>query len=89
MVTSLRGITTKIDTRAGHSQKCPLNREGKKMDKELKSWQVEYSATYWVKAESEDEAIELAMEEHYKSPDGDWQAELEAWPPVEIEEASA
>jgi hypothetical protein len=59
------------------------------MSKELKSWQVEYSATYWVKAESEDEAIELAMEEHYKSPDGDWQAELEAWPPVEIEEASA
>lgn len=59
------------------------------MSKELKSWQVEYSATYWVKAESEDEAIELAMEQHYKSPDGDWQAELEAWPPVETEEESA
>jgi hypothetical protein len=53
------------------------------MSKELKSWQVEYSATYWVKAESEDEAIELAIEEHSKGPDGSWEAELEAWPPME------
>jgi hypothetical protein len=59
------------------------------MSKELKSWQVEYSATYWVKAESEDEAIELAIEEHSKGPDGSWEAELEAWPPVEVEEAGA
>jgi len=47
------------------------------------SWQVEYSATYWVQAESEDEAIELAIEEHSKGPDGSWEAELEAWPPTE------
>jgi hypothetical protein len=53
------------------------------MSKELKSWQVEYSATYWVQAESEDEAIELAMEEHYKAPDGSWEAELEQFPPKE------
>jgi hypothetical protein len=46
-----------------------------------KSYQVEYSATYWVQAESEDEAIELAMEEHYKAPDGSWEAELEQFPP--------
>ena len=48
-----------------------------------KSWQVEYSATYWVKADSEDEAIELAIEEHAKGPDGSWDAELEQWPPAE------
>ena len=26
-----------------------------------KTWQVEYSATYWVKAKTEDEAIELQL----------------------------
>lgn len=48
---------------------------------EEKSWQVEYSATYWVKATNEDEAIELAIEIHRHSPDGSWEAELEAFPP--------
>jgi hypothetical protein len=48
------------------------------------SWQVEYSATYWVMADSEDEAIELAIEEHSKGPDGSWEAELEAFPPMEV-----
>jgi hypothetical protein len=43
----------------------------------MKSWQVEYNATYWVQAETEDEAIELAMEQHYELPDGDWNAHLE------------
>jgi hypothetical protein len=50
---------------------------------ELKSWQVEYSATYWVKAKSEDEAIELAIEQHSEFPNGDWEAEIEQWPPAE------
>ena len=48
---------------------------------EKKSYQVEYSATYWVEAESEDEALDLAMEQHAKNPDGDWDAQLEAYPP--------
>jgi hypothetical protein len=43
----------------------------------MASWQVEYNATYWVEAETEDEAIELAMEQHSDLPDGDWNAELE------------
>jgi len=47
----------------------------------MKTWQVEYSAAYWVKAETEDEAIELAIEQHSDLPDGDWNAELErVWP---------
>ena len=50
---------------------------------ELKSWQVEYSATYWVKARTEDEAIELAIEEPSNGPDGSWEAELEQWPTAE------
>lgn len=46
-----------------------------------KSWQVEYNATYWVEAETEDEAIELAIEQHSDLPNGDWEAELEkVWP---------
>ena len=47
----------------------------------MASWQVEYSATYWVEAETEDEAIDLAMEQHSEMPDGSWEAELEqVWP---------
>ena len=42
-----------------------------------KTWQVEYSATYWVKAKTEDEAIELAIEEHSDLPNGDWSAFIE------------
>ena len=40
----------------------------------MKSYQVEYNATYWVDAESEEEAIELAIQEHEDLPDGDWNA---------------
>lgn len=43
----------------------------------MASWQVEYNATYWVEAETEDEAIEKAIEIHADMPDGDWNAELE------------
>lgn len=46
-----------------------------------KSWQVEYSATYWVEAETEEEALDLAIEQHSEMPDGSWEAELEQkWP---------
>ena len=40
----------------------------------MKSYQVEYNATYWVDAETEEEAIELAILEHENLPDGDWNA---------------
>jgi hypothetical protein len=47
----------------------------------MASWQVEYNATYWVEAETEDEAIELAIESHADLPNGDWEANLEkVWP---------
>jgi hypothetical protein len=45
----------------------------------MKSWQVEYSATYWVNAETEDEAIELGMEKHSELPDGDWNAFIDPY----------
>jgi hypothetical protein len=45
----------------------------------MKSWQVEYSATYWVEATSEDEAIELGMEKHSDFPDGDWNAFIDPY----------
>ena len=44
---------------------------------EKKTYQVEYSATYWVEAETEEEAIELAIELHADLPDGDWNAFVE------------
>jgi spore germination protein YaaH len=40
---------------------------------DLKTWQVNYTATYWVRATSEDEAIDLAMEQHADLPDGSWE----------------
>jgi hypothetical protein len=43
----------------------------------MKTWQVEYSATYWVEATSEEEAIDLAIEEHSDLPNGDWSAFIE------------
>lgn len=36
---------------------------------------VNYSATYFVEADSEDEAIQIAIELHGEMPDGDWSAE--------------
>ena len=44
-----------------------------------KSWQVEYSAVYWVEAETEDEAIELAIESHADMPDGSWEAMIDPY----------
>jgi hypothetical protein len=44
---------------------------------ETKTWQVEYSATYWVEATSEEEAIDLAIEQHSDLPNGDWSAFIE------------
>ena len=46
---------------------------------DLKTWQVEYSATYWVQATSEDEAIDLGMEKHAELPDGDWNAFIDPY----------
>jgi hypothetical protein len=43
----------------------------------MKSWQVEYSAVYWVEATSEEEAIDLAIEQHSDLPNGDWSAFIE------------
>lgn len=44
-------------------------------------WQVEYNATYWVEAASEEEAIQLAIDEHEDMPNGDWDANIEKqWP---------
>jgi hypothetical protein len=45
----------------------------------MKTWQVEYNAAYWVEAETEDEAIELAMEKHADFPDGDWEAMIDPY----------
>jgi hypothetical protein len=44
---------------------------------DLKTWQVEYSAVYWVEATSEEEAIDLAIEQHSDLPNGDWSAFIE------------
>jgi hypothetical protein len=46
---------------------------------DLKTWQVEYSAAYWVEATSEDEAIEKAMELHADLPDGSWEAMIDPY----------
>jgi hypothetical protein len=51
--------------------------ERKEAMSETKTWQVEYSATYWVEATSEEEAIDLAIEEHSDLPNGDWSAFIE------------
>jgi hypothetical protein len=40
---------------------------------DLKTWQVNYNATYWVRAKTEDEAIDLGMELHADLPDGSWE----------------
>jgi hypothetical protein len=46
---------------------------------EKKTWQVDYSATYWIEATSEDEAIELGMEKHAEFPDGSWIAFIDPY----------
>lgn len=45
----------------------------------MKTYQVEYSATYWVQADSEEQAIELAIEQHEQLPDGDWNAFIDPY----------
>lgn len=45
----------------------------------MKTYQVEYSATYWVQAENEEQAIELAIEQHEDLPDGDWNAFIDPY----------
>lgn len=50
----------------------------------MASYQVDYVATYYVEANDEDEAIDLAIEIHNEMPDGDWQANKEyIWPKIE------
>ena len=44
-----------------------------------KSYQVSYNATYWVDAESEEQAIELAIAEHEDMPNGDWDAMIDPY----------
>lgn len=44
-----------------------------------KVWQVEYSAAYWVEADSEEEAIEKGIEAHENLPDGDWKAFIDPY----------
>ena len=49
-------------------------RYGEEKEQTMKrTYQVEYRATYWVRANSEDEAIELGIEQHSEAPDGDWE----------------
>ena len=45
----------------------------------MKSWQVTYTATYFVEAVDEDEALEVAMEAHSDIPDGSWEVELDTY----------
>lgn len=51
-----------------------------------KVYMVTYSATYWVTAETEDEAVEMAIEEHEDMPDGDWEAQVDYWETKAMEE---
>lgn len=39
----------------------------------MKKYVVNYYASYWVEAEDEDQAIELAIECHEDLPDGFWE----------------
>jgi uncharacterized protein (UPF0212 family) len=45
----------------------------------MKTYQVEYSAAYWVEADSEEQAIELAIAQHEDMPDGDWNAFIDPY----------
>ena len=40
----------------------------------MKRYRVDYTASYWVEAEDEAQAIDLAIDEHFEMPDGDWEA---------------
>ena len=41
----------------------------------MKTYKVIYTAEYWVEADNEDDAIELAILEHEDMPNGDWEVE--------------
>lgn len=45
----------------------------------MKVYQVEYQATYWIQANSEEEAIEKAILCHEDMPDGDWEAFIDPY----------
>jgi len=45
----------------------------------VKVYQVEYQATYWIQAESEEEAIEKAILVHEDMPDGHWEAFIDPY----------
>ena len=44
-----------------------------------RTYQVTYEATYYVRANDEDEAIELAIEEHSGNPDGAWAGSVDPY----------
>lgn len=45
----------------------------------MKVYQVEYQATYWVEADSEEEAIEKGILVHEDMPDGIWEAHIDPY----------
>ena len=45
----------------------------------MKTYQVEYNATYWVEATSIEDAIDKAILVHEDMPDGDWQAMIDPY----------
>lgn len=45
----------------------------------MPTWQVNYIAAYWVEADTEDEAIDKAIELHADLPDGSWEAAIDPW----------
>ena len=44
-----------------------------------RTYQVTYEATYYVRANDDDEAIELAIERHSHSPDGAWAGSIDPY----------
>lgn len=50
-----------------------INVGGGEQNRPMKKYVVNYYATYWVEAEDEDEAIDLAIEQHEDMPDGTWE----------------
>jgi hypothetical protein len=41
----------------------------------MAQYEVSYTAFYYVEADNESEAIELAIEQHEDNPDGSWEIE--------------
>jgi len=75
-----------VDRRKSNQRRCiekPNTRATTKTNRDssggkvMATWQVEYTATYWVEAETEEEAIDKGMEVHSDLPDGDWNAFIE------------